>query len=260
MVIFLDNHVRERVLEKINSLLRKYNLIYRMTSDSKQKNRVAKEINAFKDDLANIDTGQFSDEDIRKYLTEDDLTIHQEVENKIYEMLEDIAIISPSPRCKNIEIIHIHSYLAYFEREYLGVLSEYQLKLVFEYSQKRDILFNQFAQLVKILGEYVDIVDELDKEGLINSYSEKLRGIKQKTFMTVLIRCGEIMSGIDAFVQDLLSDYKSGGNLILNGDKVIEFDDIHGDKKINGLTIVQALGEVDQFLREFLDYLNLPEI
>jgi len=256
----VDNYVREKVTEKINALLRKYNLIYRMTTNIEQRDRVAKEINGFKKDLDLLDSGNFSDADIRKYLTEDDLAIHKEVPEEVYEMLEGVKISPPSPNCKNQEIIHIHSYLNYFEREYLGVLSEYHLKLVFEYSQKRDVLFNKFTHLFKILNEYVDIVNELGKDGLLDSYIEKLTRMKQKIFMTILIRCGETMSGIDSFVQELLADYKSGGNLVLNGDKIIEFDDIHGEKKVNGLTIIKALSEVDDFLREFLDFLNLPEV
>jgi len=60
------------------------------------------------------------------------------------------------------------------------------------------------------------------------------------------------------FLGNLLSDCQAGGNLILNPDDTIQFDEIHGERELNGFTILQGVERINLFLGEFAEYLNIP--
>lgn len=261
----MDSHSKSIIEEKINLLSRRLEMVLKTTSNPSQKKRVSIELAKLKKDQKRLQEGNFSDQDVRRYVSEKELTF-QEPEEEAADRLADYTILSAipiepaSPDCFEPEINAIHSFIAFFEHEYWGGISDFTVKLDYNYSQKREVFFNDLNVIQIAFKNYLDIISDLNSESVTRDYEEKLKTMRTKYYMDLIMKVGEFINRLHNFVASMLEDYRNGGNVILNPDETLRFDKIHGERALEGMTVVEGLESLNQFLEEFEDYLNIPEI
>ncbi|MDR2733793.1 MAG: hypothetical protein LBC99_04000 [Spirochaetota bacterium] len=264
----MDRELREQAENKLRQLSRQFELVLRTTKDPNQKKRVSVQLGQLQRNLAALEIGELSDEQVRRLLRGQTQTPQQEEESsqedrkdwtERFPLLAQISIQNASEEPGAQEINAIHSYFQHFENEYLPVLGSHQLKLDFSHSQRRDVYFNNFSSLqLAIKGYFQDLIDVSHSRIMQNDQADRMRQIRRKTYMDLIMKCGEFVSNMYNFLGNLLSDCQAGGNLILNPDDTIKFDEIHGERELNNFTMLQGVERIYLFLGEFAEYLNVP--
>jgi len=260
----LDSFIKQKVENKIISLTKKLEGVLKITSDQFQKKRVSIQLAQLKKDMKRLEAGNFSESEVKKYLDEEDMKLSFAEEEKSrlseYEILNEIPQLQASPDCNEPEINEIYSFLSYFENEYWGAISDFQFKLDFNYSQKRDQFFNELNIVQMGLKNYLDVLHDLSGDVVTREYEEKLKIMRTKQYMDVVMKTGTFIKKLYNFVDTLLTDFSDGGNIILNPDDVLNFDHLEGDNLLEGATIIEGLKSLHQFAAEFIEYLSIPEL
>jgi hypothetical protein len=264
----MDRELREQAENRLRQLARQFELVLRTTRDPNQKKRVSVQLASVQKNLAALEVGELSDEKARSFLRGQGQTAQQEEESgqedrrdwaERFPLLAQISIQTTSDEPGAQEINAIYSYFQHFENEYLPVLGGHQLKLDFSHSQRRDVYFNSFSTLqIAIKGYFQDISDVSRNRIMQNDQADRMRQIRRKTYMDLIMKCGEFVTNMYNFLGNLLNDCQAGGNLILNPGDIIEFDEIHGERELNNFSIVNGVERIYLFLGEFVEYLNIP--
>ena len=256
---------KDKVREKIQGLVKRFEMVMKTSSNPQQQKRASVHIAKMNKDLEKLNKGDFSEEDGKKYFQFDVPKRISDDENSgsftgKYEILHTVPILQASKFCSIPEVNAIYSYLAYFENEFWGGISDFHLKLDFNHSQKRDIFYHNLNVLKISFKNYLDILEDLENTTNTLEYTENLKKMRSKYYMELLIKVGEFISQLYQFITSIILDYESEGNIILNPHEVLNFDKIQGERDLEGLTVLQALKKLQQFLSEVAEYLSLPEI
>lgn len=262
----MDNELKASIYEKIEALSRRLETVLKTSVNPEQKKRVSQQLANLKKDSIRLSEGNFDQEDVRRYLGEAGVSRSEASDEgrtisagERFELLSTIEIQPASPECDEREANEVVSFLRHFEREYLSVLGNYQLKLDFNHTQKRDMFFNLYGAIQQALKSYLDIVHDIALGSVASrEHADSLRQMKRKLFMDLLMKTGEFVRGLYDFLSLLMSDYRNGGNLILDPEKILEFDALHGQRELDGMQIVEGIERMRLFLAEFSEYLNIP--
>lgn len=261
----METRIKELLEEKIALLQKRLEMVAKTSRDPGQRKRVGQQLAVLKKDFIRLHNGDFPDSEVSRYLSGDVMDTAPaltaaETDLGAYPILGSIPVEPASPFCREQEINEICSFLNFFEKEYWAAVSDYQLKLEFNTSGKRDRLFNELNLLRVAIKNYLDIISDLDKGAANREYESRLRSMKTKQHMDILLKSGEFVSRLHDFIGYLLDDFRNGGNVILNPEDSLHYDSIHGEKAMEGMNIVDVLEKLFQFLSEFREYLNIPDI
>lgn len=259
------NHLlKEKLRSKIEGMKRQLEMVYKTSANTQQRKRVSLQLGRLQKDLKLLDEDAFGNADVKRYLTDEELdraTVGDEQSDAAtMEILSNIEIEQASPNCRQEEVNAISTYLHHFDREYWGVMSNSQLKLDFNYSQKRDSFFTKMNQLQIALKNYLAVLDDLAGNIIGQQQEQRLKQMKSRQYMDFIVKAGDFVTSLKEFVLFLLDEYRDGGNVVLNPEHVIQFDDLYGSKRLNGMRLMDALEEMRLFLEEFEQYLNIPEL
>ncbi|HOG63989.1 MAG TPA: hypothetical protein PLD82_00960 [Spirochaetota bacterium] len=262
----MDSGTKSLVEEKISLLSRQLEMVLRTSGNPDQKKRVSQQLAALKKDRLRLDEGSFGEDDIRRYLgdvsaqqVESDEEEGSEETVGRFPLLSAVMIQPASPECNEQEVNEIASFLRHFEREYLSVLGNYQLKLDFNHAQKRDTFFNLYGAIQHSLKSYLDVVHDISSGRVASGeHADSLRQMKRKLFMDLIMKTSDFTHGLHDFLSLLISDYQNGGNLVLNPEQVLVFDPLHGHRELDGMQIAEGIERIRLFLDEFSEYLNVP--
>ena len=262
----MDSEIRARVEEKIRLLSRQLEMVLKTSGNSEQKKRVSQQLANLKKDRIRLDEGSFGEDDVRRYLGdvsldkgEDDDEEEDDAGVSRFSLLSAVEIQPASSECTEQEVNEIASFLRHFEREYLSVLGNYQLKLDFNHAQKRDTFFNLYGAIQHSLKSYLDIVHDIAGGRVASGdHADSLRQMKRKLFMDLIMKTSDFVRGLHDFLSLLMSDYQNGGNLVLNPEQVLAFDALHGHRELDGMQIAEGIERIRLFLEEFSEYLNVP--
>ena len=253
-------------MEKLEEIMKKLEGVYKSTIDGEQKERVGIEINRVKGRIKNIE--EFGpeevlneNEDSEEYIIKelDALTGNTEKDRKKeYKILSKFTIQKAHPESSDSEVNAAIIYIEIFEVEFLGALSDYYLKLDYYHSKERDKFYNTLENVKRFIREYIHTLDEI-KDAKNNSYLEKLKLMKNKHSRSLLIDSVKFITGVDGFIEKLIQDYDSNGNIITNAEEKISFSNIEGKRLLNNWTIIDALRYIKEFCEEFIDAISLPE-
>jgi hypothetical protein len=247
---------RERIKSELESkerILKQLEGVYRTSHNSFQRKRVLKEIEAVKELIKNL-KGKLI---IRSF--ENDLV--EEEEEEIHQNPSILRFIEIPPYrsdSKDKEIDAIISYINFFEDNYLPTLSEYYIKLDFNHSIKRDMFYPRFMEIKKILKEYNYELDILNREEFNSIAFYRDKSVIHKIRHRYLIALDKYFKDLRNFLEVLIDDFKTRGNIILNPYDVLSLSEFETNRKLDRYTVIDSLVEIYRFTIEFIRYLGMP--
>jgi len=264
----MDRVIRERAENKLRLLARQFEMVVKTTRDPDQKKRASSQYSAVMKKISALENGTMSEEDARKFLQEQGISNERsaaleqkddEDEGEQFSLLATIPITVINEEYVSAELNAIYSYLQHFEFEYMPALGSQQLKLDFSHTQKRDSLFHSFTSIqLAMKGFIADITDPSYDRLVQGDQTGRLRQVRRKMQMDIMMKCSEFTANMRGFLETLLNDHRTGGNLILNPDDRITFDPIHGQRELGNMLVSESVERVCLFLDEFAEYLNVP--
>jgi hypothetical protein len=151
------------------------------------------------------------------------------------------------------------TYLQCFGAEFLGLLSERQLKLDFKYSLDRDGFYGRFQDLQRKAD---DLKAEILKSERGEHRPELREEARKRAFKMRRAVAGEahrFFKAIVAFCRDLIDDAETEGFKCLNATSVVHFDAVEGERHLSGVRVLDSLKQMRGYAAEVVDFLNIPD-
>jgi len=244
-----------REIEDKKLLLKQLEGVYKTSLNSAQKKRVLREIRDIKISLRNLKAVL----ELHEGIEGTDETFPGE-EERIFSILSMIKVQKFSEVSRDKEMDAVISYADFFEKNYLPILSEYYIKLDFNNSLKRDTYYPRYMEIKKLLKEYsyeneVHTRKEYDS---IASYKDKSNVYKIR--QRYLLSLDAYFKDLRTFTETLISNYMSGGSIIMNPHDRIGLSEFENDRRLDGYTLIDALSEMYTFFDEFNRFLGIPKL
>lgn len=264
-----DNSLIEAAAEfieaKILKIKRKFEVIYSSSRELEKKEEALKTIEGIDRDLNKLRAGYLTLPDLEKYeLSEQELklyidNLHKPKEGE-FRILRNVIYERLNMFCMNEEINWAWTYLNCFGKEYLGLLSEQNLKLDYGHAFQRDKFFTLFNQTIRVLEEYGNILTQIEAAESNNNkvFRERLEKVETKEYRNVIVKTGKFLHTIQRFIEDIYESEKKGEKSLLEPDKLVEIDGEHSS--LDGLTARKALMDLNQFVTEFIDFMKIPNL
>jgi len=245
--------IRESLQDKLR-VLSQLEGVYKTSTSSLQKKRVAREIRAIKRVIS-----------VLKSCLEEGETFSGEKtkegeEQELLPILNQISVSRYREDLKDREIDAVTSYMKFFEDNYLPILSEYYIKLDFNHSLKRDTFYPKYMELKKILNDYNHELDVLYREEYGNIAVYRDKSVVHKVRQTYLLAISTYFREVGSFLSTLLDDARTGGSIIINPEEIITLSEFIESRKLDGYRVIDAIEEIYNFGIELQRYLSLPEI
>lgn len=264
-----DNSLIEAAAEfieaKILQVKKKFEVVYSSSREVEKKESAYKTLEAIEKDLNKLRSGYMTYPDLEKYeLTEQELkmyigNLHQPKDGE-FKILRNVNYERLNTFCLNEEINWAWTYLNFFGKEYLGLLSEQNLKLDYGHAFQRDKFFTMFNQTIRVLEEYGNILNQIEAADASNNkvFRERLEKVETKEYRNVIVKTGKFLHTIQHFIEDIVDSEKKGEKALLEPDKVVEINGEHSS--LDGLTARRALMDLYQFILEFVDFMKIPNL
>ncbi len=253
----------EKSREQIEQLIKNLQGVLKTSVDQAQRVRVYKDIQKWKTELERvIEEEEYEEEEDEEetYYTIDDDVQHSGDPRSSYPILKNIPLSKLSTTSTR-EINEIYTFLTYIEEEYLGLLSEYHLKIDFSHSLTRDSFYTDIHDSHSALKLYAEAFRKANDDNLAKNYQEKLKLSAQAEYRNLITKLGDFFRNLYKFVEVMVTDFENGGHLVTNPDTKLTFDSsLGGSRVLEGCTVIEGLKDLYRFLNELLDYLNFPEI
>ncbi len=256
---------KEYISERMEQTRKKLLLVYKTTKDDAKKLELEATFRQIDKDLQKLELDQFEEKDLIRYgISPQDLEVamaellHRK--SNVYRILHNIRIEPINSNTRNEEINAIWSYLQFFGREYLGLLSEQNLKLDYGHAYQRDQFYTLYNDTLKIVTEYGNISDQIAHAELTNNkeYRSRLIQLQNKQYRDVILRVGKFLKALQSFVQSVFESEKEGIKSLLEPEAIVQIEGT--DSSLNGTTAQRALQDLARFVEEFLDYIKIPDI
>jgi hypothetical protein len=244
---------------------KKFEILYSSSRELQKKSEILKTIDEIDRDLKKLRAGVLQDEDLKKYeISPQDLQNYLDNIDKpktsAYRILRNIITEKLNNNSTNKEINSIWTYLNYFGKEYLGLLSEQNLRLDYGHAFQRDKFFTHYTQTVRVLEEYGKTLDQIEAANASKNrdYKDRLIKVQGKEYRDVILKTGQFLHYIQAFIEDILESEKTSERVLLEPDKIVE---IKGENScIEGLPAKKALMDLYDFIKEFIDFIKIPDL
>ena len=230
--------------------------VYNTSSDALQKKRVAKDINVMRKMIKSLE-GKLvvlglENENIEE---EEDAGIEDD-----YDILGSITVNKVREGSKDREIDAIASYMIFFEKNYLSILSEYYIKLDFNHSGKRDEFYSKFMEIKKIINEYNYELEVLNREEYNSIAFYRDKSLVHKIKHRYMLALDKYFKELKSFLKTLIDDNAEGGIIILNSNDRLILDELERNRKLDGYTVLDTIIELYDFSEEITVFLSLPDI
>ncbi len=260
----------EEELKKLNRLIHQYETVSRTTRSAEQRERVEKQLKELRGyrqkilDVNVIDTSVVEEappptNPLAEYRHLARL-LKEEAGRAPQERLPSLAAKDEDPTPAQEEIYNLMLYARFFQAEFLPFLTEKRLKLDFKFSLDRDGFYGRFQELERKLSDFRE-----ENARLIAGVVSREMELEMRRRITKLKRLIEsdaarFFSAVEAFCEELIEDVKGDGVKCLNGSEQIAFDNIEGDRLLEGRKVREALAELAGLSSEIVAYLNVPDI
>jgi len=254
-----------QAIEALKQTKRKFEIVSGTIKDGPKKDNISSSIAGIEKDIKKLNMGVFTVEDLKKYkidievLTDYIGSTSMEIKGE-YKILRNVPILKLNKFCRNEEINSIWSYFLFFGREYLGLLSEQNLRLDYGHAYQRDRFFNNYNACLRVIENYGNVLEQLDNATASGGkeFKERLLNLQSKQYRDVIVHVGKFAHSIEAFIEDILEAEKDGEKVLLEPEKIIE---IKGEMAtIDGITTRQALMDLYLFIEEFIQYIKIPDL
>lgn len=250
-----ENKELRQELENKAMVLKQLEGVYNTSGDKLQKRRVLKEIEDVKQTIKGI-KGR-----IIVLGIENDLFEEENINNPgMVSVLNVVRITKYREDSRDREIDAVTSYMEFFEKNYLSILSEYHIKLDFNHSIKRDVFYPRFMEIKKILKEYDYELDVLNREEYNNIAFYRDKSIIHKIKHRYLLSLDRFFKDLRTFLNVLVDDFDKGGIVILHPQDFLSFSEFEKDKRLEGHAVIDAIKEMYLFSDKFTRFLGLPNM
>ncbi len=250
-----ENKELRQELENKAMVLKQLEGVYNTSGDKLQKRRVLKEIEDVKQTIKGI-KGR-----IIVLGIENDLFEEENINNPgMVSVLNVVRITKYREDSRDREIDAVTSYMEFFERNYLSILSEYHIKLDFNHSIKRDVFYPRFMEIKKILKEYDYELDVLNREEYNNIAFYRDKSIIHKIKHRYLLSLDRFFKDLRTFLNVLVDDFNKGGIVILHPQDFLSFSEFEKDRRFEGHAVIDAIKEMYLFSDKFTRFLGLPNM
>ena len=229
--------------------------VYNTSSDALQKKRVAKDINAMKKKIKSLEGEMVVLGVENEIIEEENPGIGDD-----YDILSSIAVNKVREDSKDSEIDAVISYMIFFEKNYLSILSEYYIKLDFNHSGKRDEFYPKFMEIKKIVNEYNYELEVLNREEYNNIAFYRDKSLVHKIKHRYLLALDKYFKELKSFLKILIDDNATGGIIVLNSNDRLILDELEKNRKLDGYTVLDTIIEMYDFSEEIINFLSLPNI
>jgi hypothetical protein len=139
-------------------------------------------------------------------------------------------------------------------------LSDNHLDLDYNHANKRNTFFTKMENTLRLLKEYQKILEQMEHTAR-SEFKSQLQAMAVKQERNFIIETVNFLYSLEEFLGTLISDNEAHGNIILNPDDTIEFDvKLYGAKKLNGVTVIDAVRKSYALVAETLEFMNLPNL
>jgi hypothetical protein len=242
-------------LESKMHVLKQLEGVLKTSSDPEQKKRVARDIKEIKQSIANLQNILSVQ---KKYGLVDE--VYETEGEEIFKVLNRISVSKFQRGSRDTEMDSIISYVDFFEKNYLPVLSEYYMKLDYNHSMKRDTFYPRYMEMKKIMNEYIYEVEVQSREEYNKIAVYKDKSIIYKLRQQYLMSLDRYYKDLRAFFEDLLEDHSSGGSVVMNPLDLINMSEFEVDRKLDGYTVINSIVEIHSFCKEIIQFLAIPNI
>lgn len=262
---FLILKHKKYIEERLNENKRKFELLYNSTNDEFKKSGIKRVIVEITSDIKKLNEGNIDFSELKKYnIRKEDLLklgdndSMEEVSD--YRILRNVPIFPLNEFSNNQEINSIWSYLSFFGREYLGFLSSQNLKLDYSHAYIRDKFFGDYHSLLKDFENYGKILEQIalsNEDHSNKNYIERLTNLETKEYRELIIKTGKFLNELMSFIEGILKAEKDGETVLLEPDKIVK---IEGEfSNIDGMRAEEALLDLYEFVKEFVDFIKIPK-
>lgn len=229
--------------------------VCKTTTDKIQRKRVSKEIEGMKKSIEWLRWKLNG----REEANETQEMTSSEAEGE-YSILNTVPVTKYREESKDREMDAVISYMDFFERNYLPILSEYYIKLDFSHSTKMDIFYPLFIDIKKILDEYGYELEVQSRKEFTRIAVLRDRSIFNKIRQRYYVELNKFFKDLRDFLKVLIDDHMSGGNIILNPYGRILLSEFEENRKLDNYYVKDALEEMYRFSEEFMRFLSIPDL
>ena len=249
----LRGNKAQNELESKLLILKQLEGVYKTSTDIDQRRRVAREIRDVKRSISNLQSILSLQQ---KYgLTQE----QQELEgDEAFKLLSRIMVAKFISDSRDAEMDALVSYVDYYEKNYLPVLSEYYVKLDYNNSMKRDVFYPRFMEMKKMLNEYMYEVEVQVREEFTSIAVHKDKSLVYKLRQQYLMGLDKYFRDLRSFLDELMADHATGGSSVLNPLDFVSMSEFEVDRKMDGYTVINALMEIQTFSDEIIRFLAIP--
>jgi hypothetical protein len=242
-------------LSKNMLILKQLEGVLKTSNDPEQRRRVAGSIKEIRQAISNL---QSIIEVQKKYGFSD--AVNEEESEEIFKILNRIPVQKVFQDSHDSEMDALISYVDYFEKNYLPVLSEYYVKLDYNHALKRDTFYPRFMELKKIIKEYRYEIEVQSREEYNTIAVYKDKSVVYKMRQQYYLALDRYYRELSAFLVKITEDHASGGSIVLNPLDIINMSEFEVDRKLDGYTVINGIIEISRFCEEVLRFLAIPNL
>lgn len=249
-------------LKHLKRLIRQFESVFKSTRDPLQRDRVTRELRQLKTYKEKLESfHEFDPRELEEPGEQDEL---EELPNLKKAVSAGGEKNSPPSRVRaedyqDREVYQLALYLAYFESEFLALLSEMRLKLDFKHSLERDSFYHRFENLRRLLADIREDTSRMD-EYLGQKHEEEMRIRSFKKSRNLVMEADKFFRNLIHFAGSLSEDIAASGSTCLNPRDLLAFDRLRGRRQLEGLSVEKALAQLYEFSGEVTKFLNVPQI
>jgi len=177
-----------------------------------------------------------------------------------FSLLSLIGVSRYRDDSKDREIDAVVSFSDFFEKNYLPILSDYYIKLDFSHSIKRDTFYPKYMEIKKLLKEYDYELDILNREEYNSIAHVRGKSVLNKIRQRFLMLNDRFFKELKGFLEDIVDDFRNGGNVILNPTDKINLSEYESNRRLEGYSVIGTLTEMCSFAQEMVGFLSLPDM
>jgi hypothetical protein len=249
-------------LRRLNRLIRQFESVFKSTHDPLQRDRVTRELRQLKTYKEKLESfHEFDPRELEEPSEQDELGEQPYLKKAMAAGGEKD---SPASRVHaedylDREVYQLALYLAFFESEFLALLSETRLKLDFKHSLERDSFYHRFENLRRLLEDLREDASRMD-DYLGQKHEEEMRMRGFKKSRNLIMESDKFFRNLQRFAGGLAEDIGASGSICLNPRDLLRFERPRGRRHLEGLSVAQALAGLAEFSSEVSRFLNVPQI
>lgn len=185
--------------------------------------------------------------------------VKEEKPIKNYKHLKDITIELVSAHKEDSEINEAASIMKYFQERIWIVISDQHVKLDYTNASERDTLYRKLDECNKAFKTFCQTLEDIERTRS-SEYLNQLHLMRVRHGRLFLFEIHQFFKSVKKFISNLVTNYESGGNMILNPDDIIHYAEYEEYSTYENWSVFNALTNMQEFVDEALELINIPNL